>query len=223
MKFGKTYTLGRSVEGRAIEAHEFLGPAKNSVLVLGGFHGDEPKSVFVALRWIEFLRTDRAASDGARWVVVPLVNPDGYANRKRRNAHQVDINRNFPTRNWMLGSQRSRMYGGPSPASEPETRAVMAVVRRFQPTRIVTIHSIGADRHYNNYDGPGRALALAMRRHNGYPVTASIGYPTPGSFGAWAGVEHHIATITLELPSRNSSKRCWEDNLQALLCAARWC
>lgn len=216
-----TFILGSSVEGRAIDAYVFPGPAKHTVLVLGGFHGDEPKSVFLARRWIELLRADRAASDGARWVVVPLVNPDGYAKRKRRNARAVDINRNFPTQNWTHTARRSRMYGGPSPASEPETRSVMAAVKRFRPTRIVTIHSIGGEQHCNNYDGPGRALALAMRRHNRYPVTASIGYPTPGSFGAWAGVERNIATITLELPSRNSPKRCWEDNLQALLCPAR--
>ena len=222
MKSGKTFTFGRSVEGRAIEAQIFPGPAKHTVLVLGGFHGDEPKSVFVARRFIDLLCAHRKAADGARWIVVPLVNPDGYAKRKRRNALQVDINRNFPTKNWALGSQRSRMFGGTSPASEPETEAVMSVVKRFRPTRIVTIHSIGGDRHCNNYDGPGRALALAMRRHNRYPVTGSIGYPTPGSFGAWAGVERDIATVTLELPSRHSPKRCWEDNLGALLSAARW-
>ena len=221
MKFGMTFTVGRSVEGRAIDAYAFPGPATHTVLVLGGFHGDEPKGVFVARRWIDLLRADRSASDHCRWVVVPLVNPDGYAKRKRRNAHQVDINRNFPTLNWTRTSRRSRMYGGPSPACEPETRAVMAVVKRFRPTRIVTIHSIGADRHCNNYDGPGRALALAMRRHNRYPVTASIGYPTPGSFGAWAGGERNIATITLELPSKLSLKRCWDDNRRALLCVAR--
>ena len=32
-----------------------------------------------------------------------------------------------------------------------------------------------------------------------YPVEASIGYPTPGSFGTWAGIERNIPTITLEL------------------------
>jgi murein peptide amidase A len=80
--------------------------------------------------------------------------------------------------------------------------------------------ALGLDRYCNNYDGPGRALAFAMRRHNRYPVTASIGYPTPGSFGAWAGAEHNIPTITLELPSRHSPKRCWEDNFEALLCVA---
>jgi len=216
-----TLTVGRSVEGRAIGAYVFRGTPKRTVLVLGGFHGDEPKSVLVARRLIDLLYTGTDVAHGARWVVVPLVNPDGYAKRQRRNARRVDINRNFPTKNWMPTSPRTRMYGGPTPASEPETQAVMNVVRRFRPMRIVAIHSIGADRHCNNYDGPGRALALAMRRYNHYPVTASIGYPTPGSFGAWAGGEHNIATLTLELPSHDSPKRCWDDNRRALLCVAR--
>ena len=33
----------------------------------------------------------------------------------------------------------------------------------------------------------------------GYPIEESIGYPTPGSFGTWAGIEREILTITLEL------------------------
>jgi protein MpaA len=221
MVFPMTLALGRSVQGREIGAYVFRGTPKRTVLVLGGFHGDEPKGVFVARRWIDLLRTERDPVDDARWVVVPLVNPDGYAKRRRRNAHRVDINRNFPTKNWAGASKQSRMYGGPTPASEPETQAVMNAVRRFRPMRIVTIHSIGLDRHCNNYDGPGRALALAMRRYNHYPVTASIGYPTPGSFGTWAGGERNIATITLELPSHHSPKRCWDDNRLALLCVAR--
>ncbi len=221
MIFPMTLALGRSVQGREIGAYVFRGTPKRTVLVLGGFHGDEPKSVFVARRWIDLLRTERDPVDDARWVVVPLVNPDGYAKRQRRNARRVDINRNFPTKNWMPTSPRTRMYGGPTPASEPETQAVMNVVRRFRPMRIVTIHSIGLDRHCNNYDGPGRTLALNMRRYNHYPVTASIGYPTPGSFGAWAGGERNIATVTLELPSHHAPKRCWDDNRGALLCVAR--
>ena len=32
-----------------------------------------------------------------------------------------------------------------------------------------------------------------------YPVEASIGYPTPGSFGTYCGVERNIPTITLEM------------------------
>jgi protein MpaA len=112
------------------------------------------------------------------------------------------------------------MYGGPSPASEPETRAVMRIIARYRPDRIVTIHSIGLGRYCNNYDGPALTIARAMSRRNGYPVTANIGYPTPGSFGTWAGVERGISVVTLELPSTASPQRCWRDSRDALLCLA---
>ncbi len=209
--------VGRSVEGRPIEAYVRGKRGRPTILVFGGFHGDEPKSVFLARRLIELLTTDPPAASNVRWVVLPVVNPDGYERRKRRNANQVDINRNFPTKNWARTSRRSRMFGGTEPASEPETRTVIRVVKRYPPIRIVTVHSIDGHRQCNNYDGPGRAVAATMSRINGYPVTCSIGYGTPGSIGTWAGLERNIPTITLELPSHHSPKRCWEDNCPALL------
>jgi len=215
-----TLILGRSVDGRPIPAYHFPG-GHETILVLGGFHGDEPKSVYVAQRLIETLArrngSGAASCDDICWVIVPIVNPDGYERRKRRNANHVDLNRNFPAQNWTLGNPRSRMFGGRRPASEPETRAVIRAVERFAPHCIITIHSIDRNRLCNNYDGPGKRIAQAMHRINHYPVTASIGYPTPGSFGTWAGAERGIPTITLELPSHHSAKRCWEDNSDALL------
>lgn len=212
------WPLGTSVEGRTIEAYVRRGPAQNTTLILGGFHGDEPKGVSLARKLIDVLDSDKCLHREVRWVVISAVNPDAYERRKRRNANLVDINRNFPTRDWRRVSRRSRMCGGEAPASEPETRAVLAAVKRCRPSRIISIHSIDGGRHCNNYDGPGRDLARAMHRHNGYPVKPSLAYPTPGSFGTWAGKERSIPTITLELPSHHSTKRCWEDNRQALLC-----
>lgn len=202
---------------RPIWLTKVSGPAKNTVLLLGGTHGDEPKSVFVLQKLIDlFTEQPRRATRG-RWIIVPLVNPDGYERRNRRNANAVDINRNFPTPNWERTTRRTRMYGGEAPGSEPETRAVMQAVTRFRPNCIVTVHSIGGLRYCNNYDGPGAAIAKKMKKKNGYPVKASIGYPTPGSFGTWAGRERRIPVVTLELPSHHSLKRCWEDNRDAFL------
>jgi protein MpaA len=60
-----------------------------------------------------------------------------------------------------------------------------------------------------------------MAGFNGYPVTATIGYPTPGSFGSWAGIDLGIPVITLELPRELSGPKAWESNRQALLVALR--
>ena len=220
--------VGKSNEARKLEAC-ILGPRifNRCFMVFGAFHGDEPKSVYLVERLIEELtpKIDRQGfqlrignrQSAVRWVLMPLVNPDGHMRRKRRNARKVDLNRNFPTKNWEAGNPRSRMFGGFKPASEPETRAVIRLIEKYKPDAIITVHSISRNRFCNNYDGSGRELAHQIARHNKYPVTSTIGYPTPGSFGTWAGVERGIPTITLELPSHLSAKRCWEDNRDALL------
>jgi len=209
--------VGCSVEGRPIEAYLRGVAGQPITIVFGAFHGDEPKSAYVAYRLIDVLEDDASHSSHRGWVVVPVVNPDGLARRLRRNAHKVDLNRNFPTADWCAGKKHNRMYGGAASASEPETRAVMELIEAHVPARIVTIHSIGLNRFCNNYDGPASDWAGRMARINGYPITESIGYPTPGSFGTWAGIERQIPTITLELPSHHSAKRCWRDNREALL------
>ena len=208
--------IGRSVEGRPIELAAF-GCADRPRLILAGIHGDEPKSVHVARHLCAYLADETCLAEHSGVMVVPVVNPDGYAVRRRRNARGVDLNRNLPTADWSRGRRRSRFYGGPEPASEPETRALVALIESVRPAEIVSLHSISEHRHCNNYDGPGDALARAMAAYNGYPVTGAIGYSTPGSFGSWAGAKLQIPTVTLELPSHRSPRRCWEDNREALL------
>lgn len=209
--------LGSSVEGRPIEAHVF-NSGRGPTLIMAGIHGDEPKSVCVARRLVEEL-TENPPSTPI--VVLPVVNPDGYSVRRRRNASGVDINRNFPTADWQPGNPRLRTYPGVGPASEPESLAVIRLIESVTPCRIIAIHSIGDHRYCNNYDGPARRLAKMMSRRNGYPVLPSMGYATPGSLGTWVGKERRIPIVTLELPSHHSPKRCWADNHQALIACCK--
>lgn len=211
--------LGRSVQGRPIELVRF-GAGPRLRLILGGVHGDEPKSVRLANHLCQELTARGKLPATLCILIVPVLNPDGYTVRKRRNANGVDLNRNFPTNDWSAGSWRSRFFGGTAPASEPETRAAIDLIKSVRPAGIITIHSISDRRQCNNHDGPAKpaaGLARAMAECNGYPVTGNIGYTTPGSFGAWAGGLLGIPTVTLELPSHHSPRRCWEDNRAALL------
>ena len=72
----------------------------------------------------------------------------------------------------------------------------METVEKYKPRLILTLH---APYKIVNYDGDALVAANAFSKIIGYPVEESIGYPTPGSFGTWAGVEKGIPTITLEL------------------------
>ncbi|HSW44307.1 MAG TPA: M14 family zinc carboxypeptidase [Phycisphaerae bacterium] len=218
--FEQSVTIGRSVQDEPMEMTVF-GQTGDTTLVLGAFHGNEPTSADVARALIRLLRAEPRHYLGRRVAVIPVVNPDGLARGTRENAHGVDINRNFAAGNFPEDPPPG-FSGGPFAGSERETLAVLTAVRQLQPARIISIHSIRRGEHGNNYDGPARALAVEMSRHNGYPVLPTMGYPTPGSFGVWAGVDRQIPTITLELPRDASAETCWRENRDALLAAIRF-
>ncbi len=193
--------LGLSCLKRQIRASIF-GTGKRGVLVLGAVHGDEPASATLAEAFAASLEKDALPAD-MTVVVVPAVNPDGLSAKTRYNGCGVDVNRNFPTKSWKPDPQDARHNPGKRPASEPETRLIIDLVERYKPELIVSIH---APLHCVNWDGPAASFAEAMARANGYELKASIGYPTPGSLGAYAGIERNIPAITLELPPESNSE-----------------
>src|SRR5688500_16271035 len=211
-------SLGTSVQGRAIEAALFGNVNDRPTLVIGGIHGSEPTSAFVAHRLAELLNKHPQRAAGRGIVIMPQANPDGLLALSRTNASGVDVNRNFPAKNWRPHKHKL-YYNGPSPSSEPEARAILDAIERFKPSRIISIHSIERGKHCNNYDGPAEPLAKLMNSYNGYPVTATMGYPTPGSLGSYAGIDKSIPIVTLELPRDASGETAWNENREALLAA----
>jgi len=204
--------FAKSVEGRNIRVLE-MGSGEKTTLIMGGFHGSEPLGTRLAKRFAEYLYFEYEENLDCKVVIVPCVNPDGLVHRIRSNARGVDLNRNFPTRNWTTRYDKRSHYPGKRAASEPETRAVMKLIEKYRPDRIVSIHT---PLRTVNYEGPARELAIRMALLNGYPASNDIGYPTPGSLGSYAGIERNIPTITLELP-RKFFGEIWEKNREALL------
>lgn len=128
-----TLVIGHSAQGRPIVATRVGDPAAPvHVLVVGDVHGNEPAGEAIVAR----LR--RARLSGVAFWLVRTANPDGRAHDTRQDARGVDLNRNFPYR-WAPGP-RGTYYPGPRAASEPETRALMALVRRVRPQLAVYYH-----------------------------------------------------------------------------------
>ena len=112
-------------------ATAFTPPPTNPerrALVVGSIHGDEGAGHAIVRR----IRREPARAGVALWTV-RTVNPDGVTAGTRGNAHGVDLNRNFRYRWRADAAPGSAYYQGPSPASEPETRAVMRLIRHLEP------------------------------------------------------------------------------------------
>lgn len=218
------FTAGRSVEGQPVEVYEFNPGADDllwDTLFIGVFHGDEGISGRLLRRFLEDIEAnpDFTATCTNPFAILPVLNPDGLTRKTRLNANGVDLNRNYPTVDWLERDAGTDYYSGKAAASEPETRIVTDLLARYQPKKIITIH---APYEVINYDGPALDLANAMAKHCGYEVTGDIGYPTPGSFGTYAGKERQIPVITLELPETEDLSAVWPLHRESLYEAIRF-
>lgn len=205
-------TIGKTELGRDIPAYAFEPPsyakARPPALLFGAIHGDEPLGVSC----LGSLCAELAERPPGRLTyVVPALNVDGLTAGAKNNARNVDLNRNFAASNWR--ADHAPGYNpGPEAESEPETQALVQLIEAIGAERLVSIHS---PYRTVNWDGAGRELAEAMAAENGYGASASIGYPTPGSFGSKYGADLGLEVVTLEIPFL-SEDEAWRDNRAAL-------
>jgi len=212
----KEYVIGHSVLGRPIEALHFLPPSyakpRPIALLFAAIHGDEAVSQLMLERLADEL-VERPP--GRETWIIPCVNPDGVMAGTRNNANDIDLNRNFASACW--GDKRRPGYNpGAAAEDQPETQALVALIDRVKPHRIITVH---ATYRMVNWDGCGEQLAREMAERCGYPAEHDMGYPTPGSFGTKYGVEQNLEVITLESPYLMVDEAAWTETRTAL----RWC
>jgi hypothetical protein len=115
--------IGSSVEGRPL-AVEYCGDlsARPRVFVIAGQHGDEPDARLAASQLIAKARSGEAGR-GSRLAVLADANPDGAAAGQRRNAADIDLNRDH----LLLRA--------------PETLAIHRFVERWKPDLILDVHT----------------------------------------------------------------------------------
>ena len=167
-------------------------PSKN-ILIIGVFHGEESQGYYAIKNYFDNIYRGEDVKNNI--YIIPCLNPDGMKSDKRKNINGVDLNRNFPTKNWQLIDKNDDFFGGKSPASEEETKFVIGIIEEIKPDFILTLHAPFA---IVNYDGPAKYEAEKISKFTKYPIQSDIGYPTPGSFGTYCGIERNIPTVTLE-------------------------
>src|SRR6185436_11435746 len=148
--------IGHTVLGRPIEAVHFTPPSyareRPPALLFGAIHGDEAVTQLMLERLADELIERPPGRD--TWIV-PCVNVDGVLAGTRNNANDIDLNRNFASTDWGQ-NRRPGYHPGSAAEDQPETRALVELIDRIQPMRIVAAH---AGRRSVNWDGKGEQLA----------------------------------------------------------------
>lgn len=197
----KLQIYGNSVEGVPLR---YLPAQKEAqLLVFAAIHGEEPETTFLLSRALRML-----PEAPAHVACILCANPDGLLRGTRANANGVDLNRNFPTKDWTREKTLSRLTlesprevslsTGDFPASEPETQALVNLIKALGVKRIVSLHS-----PFGWVDSDSRTeLSSQMAEVFSLPWQSGAGYPTPGSFGTFSR-ENLLECVTVELPRKS--------------------
>jgi hypothetical protein len=167
------------------------------ILLFGGVHGDEPEGVKLAQETLQWLISEtKSEAQLLPWIVIPCLNVDGFAQQTRVNGRGVDLNRNYPAKNWSPLFEKERYNPGPSPGSEPEVQGIVELLKSVRPKLVIHCHSwqpcIVAT------GTPGLPIAEMLSQSSGYKVIPEIGYPTPGSLSQYGWHDQQIPIICIE-------------------------
>jgi protein MpaA len=212
-----TYSIGTSVKGRPITAYQF-GSGPSMVLYIAAMEGNEQNSAEQLQQWIPELDANPGKIPSYRTIVViPQINPDGFAADTRVNADGIDLNRNFPANNWQtevtepLANTVWTSDGGPYPLSEPESQALANFYQAHRPRLTITMHSHGGIVEAND---AGDSIALgaqyaALADYRAIP-TSAIGnffdYTTTGAFEDWANDKLGLPVLEVEIQSPTATE-----------------
>lgn len=194
----KPDTYGQSVLGIPLEV--WRPRERCRLLIFAGIHGEEPETTYALSRAL------RQLADPLRHAAVVLAaNPDGLTRGTRANARGVDLNRNFPARDWQPRPVTHRstledpsdvlLSPGEHAGSEPETQSLLALIADLHPEAVIALHAPLACID----DANGSPFGQWLAQRTGMPFVRDVGYPTPGSFGSW-GMDHGVPVITYEFP-----------------------
>ncbi|NWG35072.1 MAG: hypothetical protein HXY42_11550 [Chloroflexi bacterium] len=220
--------IGLSHGGRPIDVYTF-GSGEREYLIVAGIHGGyEGNTIGLANELIRYIIDHpEIIPDDATLYIIRNMNPDAEARSDgvdgRVNNRGVDLNRNFPSRNWTADWNRDGCWiyrpttGGTYGGSEPETRAVMSFISTHDLQAVISYHSaaLGIFPGGDPWEPDSIRLAKALAKVTGYPYPpVDTGCEYTGTLADWA-VENGVgAAVDMELTNHKDTD--FKQNLEAL-------
>ncbi|CAI8604313.1 unnamed protein product [Vicia faba] len=223
----RIYSIGKSVNGVplwVIEISDKPGEEETepAFKYIGNVHGDEP----VGRELIMFLANwlcDNHLKDPLATLIVenvhlhllPSMNPDGFTLRKRGNANNIDLNRDFPDQFIFVNNDED--------SRQPETKAIMNWSRDIRFTASATLHGgalvanypwDGTDDkrtfYYGCPDDEAFRFMASIYSHSHYNMSSSkefvdgitngaAWYPLYGGMQDWNYIHAGCFELTLEI------------------------
>lgn len=232
--------IGKSVQGRDIDAYTY-GTGKTHLVFVGGVHGGyEWNSVSVAYKFKDYLDANpNSIPENLTVTVVPSANPDGLYKiigkegrfepqdvpkgidtaTGRFNANGIDLNRNFDCK-WQPKStwRNKTVSAGTKPFSEPEAVAIRDFALNKKPQAFIFWHSqsgaVYASQCENGILPETLKIMDAYAKASGYKAVPTFdAYETTGDSEAWLA-KVGIPAITVELTTHEDVE--WEKNLAGI-------
>ncbi len=245
-------SIGKSLDNRDIY-EIILGKInnKNHVLVHAGIHGREYLTSLLIIKQIEYYLNNYESGeycnvnykdlfDSVTFHLIPMANPDGITISQLgiNTIQSENLRRNFDA-GWDEINQRKKHsfqnYKGVSCNSEPETKALVNLVNKYNFAYTISYHSSGNLIYWDYRDSlvknESSKLADIISYVTGYEKEKSDSEyeeVVPGGFKDWASSKSNnpIPSITIEVgigncPLKNSEfKSIWNANCNVLAAIA---
>ena len=175
-----SFFLGRTQQGRNIEAYFFPGTSDKRALVIGGMHGSELSSIEVASELVRMLKQPNTIYYNV--IIIPSLFPDNAETAKQCPLQigdpgnigrysfpgAVDPNRQMPSPGHAFDEEHELDHAGRK--IENENALLLGLISEYHPQRIVNLHAI----RDKNYSG---IFADPRTDHN----SIALGYATDSS------------------------------------------
>lgn len=226
--FPDTFSIGLSSEMRDIPCIK-IGNGDRSAVFAAAFHGLEYLTSPALCDFAEKFLNAVNFHSRVTVYIIPMINPDGveiavhglnprmpyhkdiietigiipYRKVWQANAAGVDINHNFDA-DWRSIEDKPSptKYGGLYPESEPETRALVKLLKKTEPELFIAFHSQGKEIYYD-FNGMENQFAKSNAKTAaeicGYKAVRPQGTASFGGAKDWYIKEYHKQAYTVEL------------------------